>query len=30
MIYKQYLVSGDDLDTWDGIYRMGDMALTLN
>lgn len=29
-IYRQYLVTGDDLDKWDSIYRMGDIALTLN
>ena len=30
MIYKQYLVTGEDLDQWDCIYRMGDIALSLN
>ena len=30
MIYQQYLVTGEDLDKWDCIYRMGDIALSLN
>ncbi len=29
-VYQQYIVNGDDDTTWDEIYRMNDIALTLN
>lgn len=30
LVYKQYVVDGPDLDTWDEIYRMTEMSMAMN